>query len=116
MVSTKGEVFTYLIFSSRTRLHFVMYNITEQYTKEEQDVCAVAEEISELDTKDLESSAKVVFSKDSLLLSLVDDISEMIVQSPVPEEASPEIYVDDSAIKGDVDDKKTSRVDISTHG
>ena len=93
-----------------------MYNITEQYTKEEQDVCAVAEEISELDTKDLESSAKALLSKDSLLLSLVNSISKVVVQSPVPEEASPEISVDDSAIKGDNDNKMTSGVDISMHG
>ena len=93
-----------------------MYNITEQSSKEEQDVCAVTEEISELDTKDLESSAKALLLKDSLLLSLVDDISEMVVQSPVPEEASPEISVDESVIKGDIDDKITSGVDISMHG
>ena len=93
-----------------------MYNITEQYSKEEQDVSAVTEEISELDTKDLESSTKALLLKDSLLLSLVDDISEMVVQSPVPEEASSEISVDDSAIKGDEDDKMTSGVDINMHG
>ena len=93
-----------------------MYNITEQYTKEEQDVDAFAEEISNLDTKDLESAVEVSLSKDSLLLSLVDDISEMVVQSPVPEEISSEISADDSEIKGDNDDKMTSGVDISMHG
>ena len=93
-----------------------MYNITEQYSKEEQDISAVTEEISELDTKDLESSTKALLSKDNLLLSLVDDISEMVVQSPVPEEASSEISVDDSAIKVNEDDKMTSGVDINRHG
>ena len=67
---------------------FSFYNITEQYTKEEQDAGSFAEDISNLDTKDLHSAIEASPSKNSLLLSLVDDISEMVVQSPVPEEAS----------------------------
>ena len=93
-----------------------MYNITEQYTKEEQDAGEFAEEISNLDTKDLESAVEASLSKDSLLLSLVHDISEMVVQIPVPEETSSEISVDDSEVKGDKDDKMTSIADISMHG
>ena len=93
-----------------------MYNITEQYTKEEQDVDAFAEEISNLDTKDLESAVEASLSKDSSLLSLVDDISEMVVQLPVPEEASSEISADDSEIKGDEDEKMAPVADISVRG
>ena len=93
-----------------------MYNITEQYTKEEQDVGAFAEEISNLDTKDLESAVEASLSKDSLLLSLVDDITEMVTQIPVPEEASSDIFDADSEIKGDKSDKMALVADITMHG
>ena len=93
-----------------------MYTITEQYSKEEQDAGAFAEEISSLDTKDLESTVEASLSKDILLLSLVDYISEMVVQIPVPEEASSEISTEYSEIKGDEDDNMVSVANINMHG
>ena len=99
-------------------MQFSIYNITEQYTKEEQDAGSFTEDIdlSNLDTKDLQSAVEASPSKDSLLLSLVDDISEMVVQSPVPEEASSVTSTGGSEIGGDEDDNMVSVADISVHG
>ena len=74
------------------------------------------DELADLDTKALGLSAKASLSAKSLSLSLVDEISEMVLQSPVPEESSPEIADDDSEIKVDKDLKMVSVVDISIHG
>ena len=58
----------------------------EQFTKEEEDFQSNLEETLDLDTKILDTSAEASHSEESATLSLVDDVSEVIVQDSVPED------------------------------
>ena len=87
----------------------------EEYTGEQQDVHTIAEVVSDFDTKGLESVAEATESKESVPLSLVDNIGEIIIQDSIPEEVILVILEDEKEIKGK-DDLKTSTADITIHG
>ena len=63
-----------------------------------------------MDTKALESSKEVTQSKDSISLSLVDDVSEIILHEPVPDQVTPDVIITE---KGD-SEKTTGLIEI--HG
>ena len=84
-------------------LHSVLLHI-EQYTEEQQDVLAFAGIVSDLDTKALESSEEVTQSKDSVSLSLVDDVSEIFLHDSVPDEATLDVSIEgDGKVEGKED-------------
>ena len=88
----------------------------EQYTKEQESTDVVAGEISNLETKDLESAQEATQTKESVPLSLVDDVVEIVVQDSVPEEVVLYAILDD---EGEIVEKggmKTSAADITIHG
>ena len=72
--------------------HFCILNcvhkLTEQHTKEQQDMGVILEDISNLDTEILESPVGTTQSKDSVALSLVDDSNELISKNLMPEEVT----------------------------
>ena len=70
-----------------------MYELTEQRTEEQQDVQARATVVSDFDTKALESSEEATRSKDSVSLSLVDDVSETILHESVPDQVTPDVTI-----------------------
>ena len=63
-----------------------MNHVLEQFTKEEEDLQSKPEQILDLDTKILDTSTEASQSKGSAPLSLVDDVSEVIVQDSVYED------------------------------
>ena len=63
-----------------------MNHVLEQFTKEEEDLQSKLEQILDLDTKILDTSTEASHSKESAPLSLVDDVSEVIVQDSVYED------------------------------
>ena len=76
---------------------FYLYSVLlpiEKYIEEQQDVTTSAGVISDLDTKALELSEEAIQSKDSVSLSLVDDVSEIILHEPVPDEVTLEVSIE----------------------
>ena len=67
-------------------LFLVLNHLLEQITKEEEDLQSSLEEILNLDTKIMEEAEEASQSKESAPLSLVDDVSEVIVQDSIPED------------------------------
>ena len=74
--------FSNLLFS----LALISNHFLEQFTKEQQDLQSNLEEILDLDANILDTSTEASRSKQSAPLSLVDDVSEMIVKESVPED------------------------------
>ena len=74
--------FSNLLFS----LALISNHFSEQFTKEQQDLQSNLEEILDLDTNILDTSTEASRSKQGAPLSLVDDVSEMIVKESVPED------------------------------
>ena len=62
-----------------------------------------AENISNLNTSILQSAVQAAQTKDNLPLSLVENVSEIIVEDSYPEEASADVIVDTT------DDKDSSK-------
>ena len=94
----------------------IILSHVEQHTKEEESTDFVAGEISNLGTKDLESAQEATQNKESLPLSLVDGVVEIVVQDCAPEEVILDVILDD---EGEIDEKgdvKTSAANITTHG
>ena len=71
-----------------------LHDLTEQYTKEEQDTEMEVENLSNLNTSMLQSAAEATQTRDNLPLSLVGDVSDIIVGDSFPEEASADVIVD----------------------
>ena len=64
-----------------------------------------------MDTKGLESSEEVTQSKDSISLSLLDDVSEIILHESVSDQVTPDVTI--AMEKGD-SEKTTGLIEI--HG
>ena len=83
---------------------FYLYSIllhAEQYTQEQQDVHVSPGVLSELETKALESSSEATQLKDSISLSLIDDVSEIILHESVPDEVISDVSIEgDSKVEG----------------
>ena len=90
--------------------------LLEKYTEEQQDVHTISEIVSDFDTKGLDSTAETTESKQSVPLSLVDDIGEIIIQDSVPEEVTLYVILEDGKEIEEKDDLKTSTSDITIHG
>ena len=83
---------------------YILFSYIEQYTEEQQDVMASAGVVSDLDAKALESSEETTQSKDSVSLSLVDDVSEIFLHDSVPDEVTLDVSIeDDGKIEGKED-------------
>ena len=83
---------------------YILFSYIEQYTEEQQDVQASAGVVSDWDTKALESSEEVTQSKDSVSLSLVDDVSELFLHDSVPDEVTLDVSIEgDSKVEGKED-------------
>ena len=77
---------------------------TEQYTEEQQDVQPSAGIISDLNTTLLESSEEATQYKDSVSLSLLGDVSEIILRESVPDEVTLDVsVVSDRKVEGKED-------------
>ena len=86
---------------------YILFSYIEQYTEEQQDVQASAGVVSDLDTKALESSEEVTQSKDSVSLSLVDDVSEIFLHDSVPDEVTLDVSIEgDGKVEGKEDYRK----------
>ena len=90
--------------------------LLEQYTEEQQDAHTITEVVSNLDTKGLESAAEATESKESVPLSLVDDICEIIIQDSIPEEVIFDVILEDEREIEAKDDFKTFAADLTIHG
>ena len=90
--------------------------LLEQYTEEQKDVHTIAEVVSDFDTKGLESAAEATESKESVPLSLVGDIREIIIQDSIPEEVILHVILEDEKEIEAKDDFKTSAADLTIHG
>ena len=66
----------------------LLYKLTEQCTAERQDTQAIGGEISDLDTKVTESSEEAA---QSVSLSFVDNVTEMVVGDSFPTEAASDL-------------------------
>ena len=64
----------------------------------------------------LVSAKEAVQSKESIPLSLVDDVGEIVVQDSIPDEVTPNVTVENEGEIGGMDDLKISTSDISIHG
>ena len=85
---------------------------TEQYTKEQQDTEVITGETSDLDTNVPEPSAEAIRSKDSVALSLLDDVHEILVQDYFPGEVHLDVTVEDDFVEGKDDSKKSTTLAI----
>ena len=65
-----------------------IFKLLAQYTEEQQDVQSSVGIVSDLDTRLLESSEEATQSKDSVSLSLVGGVSEIILHESVPDDAT----------------------------
>ena len=88
----------------------------EHYTEEQQLTDSVTEELSECDMKGSESAAEATESKESVSLSLVDNIQEIIVQDSVPEEVTLDVILESERKIEGKDGLNTSASDITIHG
>ena len=85
---------------------YLRCKLTEQYTKEQQDTEAIGGE-----TKAIESSEKTTQFKDSVLLSLPDNVTEIVLQDSFPEEVISDFAVEaDGIIEGKDDSKKSKTI------
>ena len=82
---------------------YLRCKLTEQYTKEQQDTEAIGGE-----TKVIESSENATHFKDSVPLSLVDNVTEITVQDSFPEEVISDFIVEADGIIERKDDSKKS--------
>ena len=86
----------------------MLCKLIEQYTKEQLDTEATGGETSNLDTKNPESSAEA--TKDSVALSLLDDVREMVVHDSFPEE----VHLDDTIeVDVEIEGKDDSKQSVS---
>ena len=85
-------------------ISFYLYSLllhAEQYTEESQDVQASAGVLSDLDTNALKSSSEATQSKDTLSLSLIDDVNEIILHESAPDEVTLDVSIEgDSKVEG----------------
>ena len=94
----------------------IVLPLVEQQTGEQECSDAVSGELSDLRIKTLDSVEEVTQSKESVFLSIVDDLSEIIVEDSGTEELTPDVTVEDVRKIGKKDGLETSAVDISSHG
>ena len=80
--------------------------LLEQFTEEYQDVQSRTDVASDLNAKALELSEDATQLKDTVPLSLVDDVSEIILHESVPDEVMLDV-----SIEGD--NKEEQREDYS---
>ena len=80
--------------------------LLEQFTEEYQDVPSRTDVASDLNAKALELSEDATQLKDTVPLSLVDDVSEIILHESVPDEVMLDV-----SIEGD--NKEEQREDYS---
>ena len=90
--------------------------LLEQYTEHQQDVHTITEFVSDFDAKGLESAAEATESRETVPLSLVDDIGEIIIQDSIPEEVILDVILEDEKELEGKDDLKTAAADITIHG
>ena len=95
---------------------YLLFKFTEQYTEEQKDTEVIDGEISDLDTKCLESKVEAIESKDNIPLARVDKFSEMIVQDSFPEEYNLGVNVVADDVVERTDDTKQSAINITIHG
>ena len=62
------------------------------------------------------SAQEAAQSKDSIPLSLVDDVGEIVVQDSIPGEVTPDFTTENEGEISTKDDLKISTSDISIHG
>ena len=92
----------------RLRIFCSLNELIEQYTKEEQETETETENISNLDTSLLQSATEVTQTKENVPLSLIGDISEIIVEDTYPEEASTDAIVDKTDGKDPTEEPMTT--------
>ena len=64
----------------------------------------------------LVSAQEAAQSKESIPLSLVDDVGEVVVQDSIPDEVIPDVTVENEGEIGRKDNLKISTRDTSIHG
>ena len=94
----------------------IVLPLVEQQVDEQECSDAVSGELSDLRIKALESTEEATQSKESVSLSLVDDLSEIIVEDFGTEEMTPDVTVEDVGKFGEKDGLEISAADISSHG
>ena len=94
----------------------IVLPLVEQQTGEEECSDAVSGELSDLRMKTLDSVEEATQSKESVFLSMVDDLSEIIVEDSGTEELTPDVTVEDVRKIRKKDGLETSAVDFSSHG
>ena len=96
---------------------YFLCKLTEQYAKEQLDTEALSGKTSNLDIKVPESTVEVTLSKNSLSLSLLDDVDEVVVQDSFPEEVHLDVTVESDDITEGKDYSKQSKASITNiHG
>ena len=88
----------------------IVLPLVEQHIDEQECSDAVSGELSGLETKVLESAEEATQSTESIYLSLVDDLSKIIVGDSAIEELTNDITVEDEGKVGE------NAAYISNHG
>ena len=90
---------------------YLLCKLTEQYTKELQDTEDINGETLDIVQKVPESNVEAIVSKDSVTLSLLDDVNEMVVQDSFPEEVNANVTVEaDDDTEGKEDSNQTTTI------
>ena len=94
----------------------IVLPLVEQQIDEQECSDAVSGELSDMRIKTLDSAEEATQSKESISMSLVDDLSEIIVEDSGTEELTPDVTVEDVGKIGEKDGLGTSAVDIYSRG
>ena len=94
---------------------YLLYEFTEQNTKEQKDAEDIAGETSDLDTSIPEPTVEATQSKDSLPLSLVT-VSETIIEDSFADDFLLDATVEQTRVIRERDDSKKSTAIINVSG
>ena len=95
---------------------YLLCKLTEQYTEELQDRGDINGKTLDLDKKVPELTEEATVSKDSIALSLLDDVDEMVVQESFPEAIDVNVIVEADDITGGKEDSKETTTIINVSG
>ena len=95
---------------------YLLCKLTEQYTKELHVTEDINRETLDIVQKVPDSNVEAFVSKDTIALSLLDDVNEMVVQDSFPEEINVDVTVEaDDGTEGKEDSNQTTTI-ISVPG
>ena len=90
---------------------YLLCKLTEQYTKELHVTEDINRETLDLVQKVPESNVEAIVSKDSVALSLLDDVNEMVVRDSFPEEINVDVTTEaDDGTEGKEDSNQTTTI------